>query len=349
MNYQYNYSVAEPIPLTEEQLKEQQKKLEHRELRKKCISTGLLCLISFFALYASAIFFVSFVSSTLAGTPFMKDSDYTLIPDMLVNSISSLLGFGVVGVIFAKITKTDFAQVFPHRKTSFKKTSAVVIIGFVVCICANYIAQIFITDLNLFGIDPTYSLGSTGSTSIIEHIVYILSVAFVPAVTEELVYRGLILGRLRKFGDGFALVVSAFLFGIMHGNFVQAPFAFVVGLAAGWALIYTGSIIPSMLIHGFNNLMSVIGDIAYENCGKIGLTENVIDIIYLSFYLIMFAFAIILVCKLSKRDKNLFVFKKYEGLLDFKARIRIFATSATIIIFTVLCLSECLMMLNIIT
>ena len=347
MNYQYGYPAAPAMPPTEEQIREQKKLSERRELKRKCISTGLLCLITFFVLYTSALLFANIMSYALKGTVFLTDDKLSLIPDMLLNSIASLLGFGVVGVIFGKITKTDFSAIFPHKKISLKKLSAVVVIGYAVCIIANYIAQIFVTDLNLFGIDPSYSLGSTGSTSILEHIVYIVSVALVPAVTEELVYRGLVLGRLRKFGDGFALVTSALLFGLMHGNLVQAPFAFVVGLATGWALISTGSIIPSMLIHCFNNLMSVLADIAYENCGYLGISEDIVGMIFLIFYVGIFALAMIAVCKLSKRDKNFLKFQKYDGLLNFKERIKVFLTSATIIVFIVLCISECLLMLNV--
>ena len=55
-------------------------------------------------------------------------------------------------------------------------------------------------------------------------------------VVEELLFRGAIQGHLlRKWKKPlWAIVVSSLIFGIVHGNWVQAPFAFVVGLALGW-------------------------------------------------------------------------------------------------------------------
>ena len=50
----------------------------------------------------------------------------------------------------------------------------------------------------------------------------------------------------------------------MHGNFVQIPFAFVVGLMLGYLAVKTGTIWLSMLVHFSNNfisaLLSVLGN-----------------------------------------------------------------------------------------
>lgn len=336
--------------LTEEQIKEKllkEKKLEEkRALRKRSISTGLLCLICLFTFTFLALIFLSVFEYALTGTPLKNNPKFSLIPDMMLNSIVSLIGFGVVGVIFAKITKTDFNKIFPHKNFSFKKLVGVVAIGFTVCITANYIAQLFSIDLRIFGLETTYDLSSTGSTSLLEHIVYIISVSFVPAVTEELVYRGCVMGRLRKYGDGFALITSAFLFGIMHGNLTQAPFAFIVGLAVGWAVLYTGSIIPAMIIHGLNNFMSVIADICYENFEIMSFDTVYVDLFFMIFYVAMFLLALAAVYKLSKSDKNFAKLEPYKGVLTFKERIKTFFTTFTIIIFTVITLLECLMMLQ---
>lgn len=346
----YQNQYTNNLYLTEEQIQEQilneKKHEEKRALRKRCISTGLLSLICLFAFSILAIIFLLVFEYALADTPLKDNPKLSLIPDMMLNSIVSLIGFGVVGVIFAKVTKTDFNEIFPHKNFTFKKLAGVVAIGFTVCISANYIAQLFSVDLRIFGLETNYDMSSTGSTSLLEHIVYIISVSFVPAVTEELVYRGCIMGRLRKYGDGFALVTSAFLFGIMHGNFTQAPFAFVVGLAVGWAVIYTGSIIPAMIIHGLNNFMSVIADICYENFEIMNFDTVYVDLFYMIFYVAMFLLALAAVYKFSKSDKNFAKFEPYKGVLTFKERIKTFATTFTIIIFTAITLLECLMMLQ---
>lgn len=47
-------------------------------------------------------------------------------------------------------------------------------------------------------------------------------------------------------------------FGVVHGNWVQAPFAFVTGLALGWMYYRTGSLLPGILMHFVNNSAAVL-------------------------------------------------------------------------------------------
>lgn len=341
---QYGYP-----PVNEEEIIKNQLKLgEKRALRGRSVSTGLLCIICIFTFSILAAIISSLMISAYEGTPMLYSEKLSLIPDMLLNGIISLLGFGVVSVIFCKATKTDLNEILPAKKMSFKKLAAVVAIGFTVCISANYIAQLFAIDLSIFGLETLYDDMLTGSTSILEHIAYIIAVSVVPAVTEEFLYRGCVMGRLREFGDGFALITSALLFGIMHGNFTQAPFAFVVGLATGWAVIYTDSIFPAMLIHGLNNFMSVIADISYENSELAGIDNIYVDFVYMILYTAVFVLALVAVYKLSKSDKNFCKLSSYNGELNFKERIKTFFTSPTIIIFLVIMLLECVLTLKVI-
>lgn len=73
-------------------------------------------------------------------------------------------------------------------------------------------------------------------------------------VTEEILFRGLIQKSLMPYGRNFAIFVSAFTFGVFHGNLVQSPFAFLVGLVLGYVAAEY-SIGWAMLLHMINNLL----------------------------------------------------------------------------------------------
>lgn len=73
-------------------------------------------------------------------------------------------------------------------------------------------------------------------------------------IAEEILFRGLILRSLEPWGKRFAIFASSFLFGIFHGNLVQSPFAFAVGLVLGYTAIEY-SITWAMVLHMFNNLI----------------------------------------------------------------------------------------------
>lgn len=81
-----------------------------------------------------------------------------------------------------------------------------------------------------------------------------LYVCVLGPVAEELLFRGLLLRTLAPFSKKLAIVVSALLFGLFHGNLLQTPYAIVLGLVLGYcALEYR--LVWAMLLHVGNNLL----------------------------------------------------------------------------------------------
>ncbi len=99
-------------------------------------------------------------------------------------------------------------------------------------------------------------------------IVLVLRSALVPAMIEEFAFRGVILQSLRKYGDWFAIAVSAVMFGLMHANMTQVPFAVIAGVALGYCAVVTGSLKTGMAVHFLNNLVSVAVTVAVSHSGE---------------------------------------------------------------------------------
>jgi len=137
------------------------------------------------------------------------------------------------------------------------KTAKVVFAGAFLCFAGN-IASSFIG-----AFAARFGYGFAGpeempSETTAEFLFMMVAVAVVPAVGEELFFRGLVMQPLRRYGDGFALVCSALLFSVLHQNMVQAPMAFFAGLALGWAALKTGALWAPILIHLWNNGASLV-------------------------------------------------------------------------------------------
>lgn len=86
----------------------------------------------------------------------------------------------------------------------------------------------------------------------------ILAVAVSPAICEELVFRGLVLGAFRRALPGrrgalLAVAGSALLFGVFHLSVYRLLGTFTLGLVAGAIALAARSIVPAMLFHAFNN------------------------------------------------------------------------------------------------
>ena len=86
-----------------------------------------------------------------------------------------------------------------------------------------------------------------------------LVVAIFAPIFEEWLCRGMVLrGLLTKMKPGWAIVVSALFFAVIHANPWQALNAFLIGLMMGYVYYKTGSLILTMIIHFVNNGTSVI-------------------------------------------------------------------------------------------
>lgn len=73
-------------------------------------------------------------------------------------------------------------------------------------------------------------------------------------IAEELLFRGYILRSLTPYGKKFAVFGSAFLFGLFHGNLLQTPYAFLMGLVLGYVAVEY-SAFWAIGVHMFNNLV----------------------------------------------------------------------------------------------
>lgn len=106
-----------------------------------------------------------------------------------------------------------------------------------------------------FGLFGLSILESLESASVIEDTVSMfLYAAILAPIWEEILFRGLILRTLQKFGKKFAILASAFLFGIFHANIIQSPYAFLVGLVLGYVAAEY-SIFWAIVLHMLNNMV----------------------------------------------------------------------------------------------
>jgi membrane protease YdiL (CAAX protease family) len=94
----------------------------------------------------------------------------------------------------------------------------------------------------------------------------LMAIALVPALCEEVLVRGVVLPSLfRAFGGPTSVVLSAFLFGLMHLDPYRFPFTCAVGLALGAVRLRTGSLLPSIAAHAaLNGLTFVVAPLIDE-------------------------------------------------------------------------------------
>jgi len=81
----------------------------------------------------------------------------------------------------------------------------------------------------------------------------LFTVALLPAVFEEIIFRGVLLSGVKGFGSVCGALVCGALFALYHQNPVQTVYQFVCGFSFAWLASKAGSILPTVLAHFFNN------------------------------------------------------------------------------------------------
>ena len=89
------------------------------------------------------------------------------------------------------------------------------------------------------------------------------------AVIEEYIFRGLIFETYKKRNPLVGIILSAILFGLLHLNFNQLSYAFILGIILAFLTYATGSIIPAMVMHFTINANSVVMSVFSEKILKV--------------------------------------------------------------------------------
>ncbi|MGL5084239.1 MAG: lysostaphin resistance A-like protein [Clostridium sp.] len=86
--------------------------------------------------------------------------------------------------------------------------------------------------------------------------VLFVQTVIIASVFEEVIYRGIIFsGMLKKYSPKKAIIVSAFIFGLVHLNLPQGLNAFVLGILLATVYYYTRSLYICMFMHATNNFI----------------------------------------------------------------------------------------------
>jgi uncharacterized protein len=87
----------------------------------------------------------------------------------------------------------------------------------------------------------------------------IIDVALVPAVVEELLFKGLIFTILKKhYPVIVAIIIASFMFAAVHLSFIRIIPLFLVSCYSFWLYLRSGSLILPMLLHFINNLFTLV-------------------------------------------------------------------------------------------
>lgn len=268
-----------------------------KELRRKFSSVGWVLLIYMLIMNVAVI--GTMIGQIVTQMTRAMQLGQSVTPDMVLENLpdgaGGYIGAVIIGLLLLFIWKKPefwkheiFAKGKPMTLGSFFRILCVFLSGQLIY---QLLMTLVETVLNAFGLSILMGMQAVSMNT--DSFVMFLYAGILAPITEEILFRGVVQRTLLPWGKRFAIFCSAFVFGIFHGNLLQAPFGFVVGLVLGYVACEY-NIVWAMVLHMVNNL--VLGDILYRIGDLIG--PHVGD--YLTSAILILAgiaAAVILICK----------------------------------------------------
>lgn len=146
---------------------------------------------------------------------------------------------------------------------------------------------------SLIGIGVNYLIylffGITSSSAVVElltsgqdTLVTLIFAGITAPIVEEIIFRKLLIDRTIKYGQGLSIVLSGLLFGLIHGNFQQFFYAFLLGMFFAYIYIRTGRLTYTILLHMVLNSVSVFIASLYPAIGSLETMEYSDVVLHLS-------------------------------------------------------------------
>ncbi|MBO5852393.1 MAG: CPBP family intramembrane metalloprotease [Clostridia bacterium] len=256
---------------------------------------------------------------------------------MVLQTVYSVLMFTLPFIMLPLGIGKRIGELAIIKRPKKKLLTPFLFIGIGASAFANVLTNNVVGFFETFGIhfqspDIVYPQGIFG------FLLSFLAIAVTPALVEEFATRGMVMGAAREHGEAFGLTVSAFFFSLMHGNLVQIPFAFVMGLIIGFAVIKTGSLVTGIAIHFANNAIAVSMTYLLELTESV-ILEGIISMAYLAVCIVLLFVGISLA---QKRQEKVWSIKESEGVLVFGEKLKLFLLSPTVIISIGITIIECI-------
>lgn len=188
----------------------------------------------------------SILLSLLFGTIFK-----TSLPTWAGLIISQMLIFIPI-ICYLKINNEKISELIPYKPLNISNILICVLFAILmlpVVLFINMLSMLFVKN----------ELQETvGSIYNYPFILQVLLLAVLPAVFEEFAFRGVFFQSFRRNNIFGAAILSGVMFGLMHLNFNQFAYAFVLGIVFAFLVEGTGSMFSSMTAHFIINMNSVM-------------------------------------------------------------------------------------------
>ena len=195
----------------------------------------------------------------IIGIIYKPALEITFVKMVIIFGSMYLIGVPTANIILKGKMVLEADKNKLSAKTFLKLIPVTIFTVYIGSLIGQVITNIITAITGVVPFDPVSRL-ITGSNVFVTFIF----AGLIGPIVEEYVFRKQIISHTRMFGDKRAIVFSAFVFALFHGNLSQMFYAFTLGLLFGYIYVKTGSIKYSAALHVMVNTVSgvIVGSIA---------------------------------------------------------------------------------------
>lgn len=225
-------------------------------------SFTVLDAFRFFFFLIIVTFAVSFVFEIMlvmiAGAKGMTFEEISLNETtQVISCMVSPIVFIIYYIVYAKIRNFSFKRPFSDgQRISLLPISVAIVLAIIAIFLFTPFMKLIEYGFMQGGYYPDNSIPleekmkASGKFFFLGLFVY----ALLPAVAEEIIFRGVIQKSLQSRYNGFvAISISTILFALMHGSLQQTVYQLIMGIMLGYVACVGGSILYSIILHFLNN------------------------------------------------------------------------------------------------
>lgn len=304
---------------------------EGRGIRKNASVTGLvlvlILVLSFWGPYIAAIF----INQFLQFMPAINDYTFNLSLIEMRELLSYTAAMGIPLVLAALILRPHRGSVSPYQMPSDWTLFAYYMVfalaaTVLLSLTTDSMERIFAC-FHVLELTPDYLLPAAPAALVL----YLIRLSILPALLEELLFRGVLLRSFRQFGDAFALVASSVSFGLIHYTMSKDINGFILGMILGYCVIRTGSVFTAISARFLTLLLPLTLRMVQHIAG--GSTYRIVLYGLYIFILVVAVAVFVLVCR---RESNAFILSKENTDIPISRKLQTFFLNISMIIAAVL-------------
>lgn len=191
-----------------------------------------------------------------------ESANYEYLQSLLIFLFQYVIDIPILLLIFGKSNK------IPKLKPCFRKPEMPakwvfrwIFISLFLVYAASYISNIFFSILQYATGIELHPIDMSADDNALSRITNIVAMMFLAPFFEEILFRGTLLRNSVKYGSWTIIIIMGIMFGLWHCNYEQTLYTAMFGVCAGFLIVKTKSIIPSILLHLCLNTVGAVSSL----------------------------------------------------------------------------------------